>query len=577
MPLWFRAPGIPLRVEEVLARIARLRAAEREPLRAERLRFAHTHGVGNAWTLAAPIRDANAELPAGAALCLEDATRAGALEPSESEFELELPALPWPSGSVPVRGGRFTFELLETNADRSRVRFRSEGASRERVCEWAAQAGCPVIGDLARGGSLAAAGEPLFAPGGALRVSEAAARALARGHPWLTRDQESEDEGRFAPGALVDVRDAGSGRTLGTARVEGGPQLVARMWAVTQRGVRAGAKPPKAASVEARVVRALARREKLRANPEFGDALRLVHGEADALPGFFADRFGSLLRVVVAGRAALPVWERATAALATALAEELGREPSVVAVRNLRPQPAGDLACVSQLGGPALPDPLVMREGALSFRIDSGLEAPARPQSAVGFFLDQRANRSALAGRVRPGGRYLNLFAHTGAFSAALLAAGAGEVTSVDLSGPYLARLEENLQRSGLPLERHRALKRDVRRFLSELAADAQFDGIVLDPPTAASAGRSFWSARQGLEALAADCLRRLAPGGFLLVSSNDRQARGKLAQRVEAAAASAGVGHVAIQPAPPSADFPSLAGFPEGAAFEAVLAERRR
>lgn len=193
MPLWFRAPGIPLRVEEVLARIARLRAAELEPLRAARLRFAHTHGVGNAWTLAAPIRDANAELPAGAALCLDDATRAVAPEPSESEFELELPALPWPSGSVPVRGGRFAFEVLETNADRSRVRFRSEGASRERICEWAAQAGCPVIGDLARGGSLAAAGEPLFAPGGALRVSEAAARALARGHPWLTRDQESED------------------------------------------------------------------------------------------------------------------------------------------------------------------------------------------------------------------------------------------------------------------------------------------------------------------------------------------------------------------------------------------------
>lgn len=576
MPLWFRAPGIPLRVEEILARLAPARAA-RDSLRSERLRFAHTHGVGNPWTLAAPIRDLEAELPAAAALCLDDESRVASRDSSESEFELELPALVWPAGVVPVRGGHFTFEVLETSGDRSRVRFRCEAASRERVCEWAAQAGSPVIGDFARGGSLAGPGEPLFAPGGALRVSEAAARAIARGHPWLTRDRESEDEGRFAPGALVDVRAAGTGRTLGAARIEGGPQLVARMWAATQRGVRVGAKPPKAASIEARVVRALARREKLRASAATGDSLRLVHSEADALPGLFADRFGGVLRVVVTGRAALPIWERATAALAAALGEELGREPSVIAVLNLRPQPSGDLACVRQLAGPPVPDPLVVREGPLAFRIDGGLAEPARPHTATGFFPDQRANRAALAARVRAGGRYLNLFAHTGAFSAALLAAGAGEVTSVDLSGPYLARLEENLQRSGVALERHHSLKRDVRRFLAELATDAQFDGIVLDPPTAASAGRSFWSARQGLEALVADCLRHLAPGGFLLVSSNDRQARGKLAQRVEAAAVSAGVGHVALHPAPPSADFPSLAGFPEGAAFEAVLAERRR
>ncbi|HSB38123.1 MAG TPA: EamA family transporter, partial [Gaiellaceae bacterium] len=67
--------------------------------------------------------------------------------------------------------------------------------------------------------------------------------------------------------------------------------------------------------------------------------------------------------------------------------------------------------------------------------------------------------------------------------SAALLAGGASEVWSVDLSGPYLAQLDANLERSGLPLERHRALRRESRRVLSELAPEERFDGIVLDPP----------------------------------------------------------------------------------------------
>ncbi|HEU4428466.1 MAG TPA: class I SAM-dependent methyltransferase, partial [Myxococcota bacterium] len=355
----------------------------------------------------------------------------------------------------------------------------------------------------------------------------------------------------------------------------GGPQLVARIWSA--RGGdegREGARKP--ASIEERALRALARREKLLASGET-DAVRLVHGEADALPGLFVDRFGSALRVIVAGRAALPIWERASAALASTLSKELGAEPSRVLVLALRPAPPGDLECVRLVAEPAPPVPLVVREGALRFRVDLGLGEPARPRPGVGFFTDQRANRRRVASRVRAGGRYLNLFAHTGAFSAALLAAGAGDVTSVDLSAPYLAQLEENLERSGLASERHRSVRRDARRFVNELADGERFDGIVLDPPTAAGAGRSYWSVRGGLAELVERCVRHLAPGGFLLVTSNDRSARSaQLAELVEAAAGRAST-PVRVADAAPSPDSPNLRGFPEGAAFKGLLVERMR
>jgi 23S rRNA (cytosine1962-C5)-methyltransferase len=569
MALAFRAPGVALRIEALLERVRPSRGAARA-VREGRLRWARTFGVGAPWKPGAELRDLRAEAPPGAAFWLDDASDAPAerLVPKSDIFELELPPLPWRSGVVPVRGGsRFAFEVVEWSGDRARVRFACEGEGASRVRAWAAQAGAPVIGDLLHGGTLAEPGEPLFAREGSLRISDAAARALGRGHPWLTRDHESEDDGRFAPGAVVELRSR-SGASFGRARIEGGPQLVARIWSA--------ASPGKPASVEERALRALARREKLLASGET-DALRLVHGEADALPGLFVDRFGSALRLIVAGRAALPLWERAHAVLASALAKELGAEPSGVLVLALRPAPAGELECVRLVAGAAPPDPLVVREGALRFRVDLGLAEPARPRPGVGFFTDQRANRQRVASRVRPGGRYLNLFAHTGAFSAALLAAGAGELTSVDLSAPYLAQLEENLERSGLAGERHRSVRRDARRFVAELPAGERFDGIVLDPPTAAAAGRSFWSARGGLADLVEGCLRHLAPGGFLLVTCNDRSARSaRLGDLVADAAARAGA-QVRVADAAPSPDSPNLRGFPEGAAFKGVLVERAR
>jgi len=102
-----------------------------------------------------------------------------------------------------------------------------------------------------------------------------------------------------------------------------------------------------------------------------------------------------------------------------------------------------------------------------------------------------------------------------------------------------------------------------------------RFAGIVLDPPTAAASGRRFWSVRRDLEPLAAAALARLAPGGFLLLTRQDRAGRAGLEPLVTRAAASERVRLAAVDAAGPGLDFPALRGFPEGAPFEAVLATR--
>jgi 23S rRNA G2069 N7-methylase RlmK/C1962 C5-methylase RlmI len=263
--------------------------------------------------------------------------------------------------------------------------------------------------------------------------------------------------------------------------------------------------------------------------------------------------------------------------LVDALAPQVGSDPPVVRVIHLAEVPEGRLRCVECIRG----DPAGLaldsagrhrvRERGLSFWVDAGLGLPYRARPGTGLFLDQRENRrwlAALAG----GGRWLNLFCHTGAFSVALLAAGAASVTSVDLSAQYLAWLADNLQLNGLSGGRHQSVKMDARRFLERGAKGQRYHGIILDPPTAAAAGRRFWSVRRQGHALIASAFRRLRPGGVILVCRNDRSPKPPLVRIVLGAAKDAGRKVARAVPAPPGPDFPTMKGFPEGDAFRGLL-----
>ena len=169
----------------------------------------------------------------------------------------------------------------------------------------------------------------------------------------------------------------------------------------------------------------------------------------------------------------------------------------------------------------------------------------------------------------------MNLFCHTGAFSLAALAAGADEVISVDLSRPYLDVLQRNLEHNGLDARKHQCVKYDAQRYIEKLASGERFDGIILDPPTAAAVGKRFWTVRKRQAELIALCLQRLRPGGHLLACRNDHSAKHSLRDRVFAVAKDAGVGLANVEAAPPGRDFPRLDGFREGDSFEGVLATR--
>lgn len=112
----------------------------------------------------------------------------------------------------------------------------------------------------------------------------------------------------------------------------------------------------------------------------------------------------------------------------------------------------------------------------------------------TGLFLDHRVTRARVRQEAR-GKRFLNLFAYTGAFTVHARAGGASETTTVDLSNTYCEWAERNLRLNGFaPGPKHRVIRADVLGWLEETPR-AEFDLIVLDPPSFSSSkkmGRRF-------------------------------------------------------------------------------------
>lgn len=538
----------------------------------------------------------------------------------EKEYRAITPALPWPEGTF--RGGidgkpaQTDFRVVTrvvtqvvTRADAiCEVSLTPVTGRTHQLRRHLEAARCPILGDPLFGGIMIAGGLRLYSrriaipeegieatcpepPGFVpderafpqldtpvpITVSNATAEALERGHPWILTDTETSDVGGYVPGTFAHARTA-RGRDVGSCRIEGSGRIAARAWSGSPTDIRA------------RIRAALRRRSRLfraMSSDRATTAFRLVHGEADGLPGLMIDLLEDELRVISLWHGCDAFAGEAIDAVMDELASWRSGRPhdesatrnvmGVVGVRHFADRPKGEFVCVERLRGRPRREPFGVWERGLRFEIDTGLSEPRRSRPGIGLFLDQRSNRERIAKRIRAagGGRWLNLFCHTGAFSLAALEAGADEVTSVDLSRPYLDVLQRNLERNGLDTREHRCVKYDAQRYIEKLSSDEQFDGIIVDPPTAASVGKRFWTVRKRQAELIAVCLQRLRPAGCLLACRNDHSAKDSLRERVLAAAKVAGVELASVEAASPGPDFPRLEGFREGDAFEGVLATR--
>ena len=331
-----------------------------------------------------------------------------------------------------------------------------------------------------------------------VRLNPGQERRLKSGHPWAYSNEiRMQPELRqLPPGAPVRL-EGDDGWRFGTFAFNPHSLIGARLLD----------RDPEAAIDAAWVRRRVAAAVALRARITDGPFHRLVHAEADGLPGLVVDRYGE-----VAVLQANTAWaERMTPEIVAALRAEVS--PRAVVARNNSPVRAHEgLAPEVGLlhGGDAT---AVVEEGGVRFAVD-----PLSGQK-TGWFFDQRRNRDMVAGLAR-GARVLDVFCHVGAFGLRCAAAGAAEVTLVDSSAPALERALAAAEGNGFAA-RVQARRGDAFDVMTEAAqAGERFDIVVCDPPAFAKSKKDQAAGLRAYGRMARLAAPLVAPGGFLFVAS---------------------------------------------------------
>jgi len=379
-----------------------------------------------------------------------------------------------------------------------------------------------------------------------IQLREGKERSLLRRHPWVF--QGSIDKGRADAGETVRVT-ASDGRFLAWAAYSPSSMIRVRAWSFDE------AERIDEHFFERRIARALALRARL---PIESDGVRLIHGEADGLPGLIVDRYGDLLSAQFLS-AGTERWKRSIADLllkATGLTRLYERSDS--GVRKLE----GLEPATGWLVG----------EGATEVTIrehDWKLTLDVAEGHKTGFYLDQRDNRKLFADTVRHFGfqRVLNCYCYTGGFSVAALAGGAQRVVSVDSSAPALARATAHVALNGFDAARHEARDADVNQTLRDaLKSGEVFDAIVLDPPKFAPTAAHAERAARAYKDINRLALKLLAPGGALFTFSCSGGVGTELFHKIVAGAGmDAGVDGAIYARVAAAPDHPQTLVFPEG------------
>jgi 23S rRNA (cytosine1962-C5)-methyltransferase len=369
-------------------------------------------------------------------------------------------------------------------------------------------------------------------------VSRRGAERLTAGHLWIYRADVERPPAAEA-GDVVAVVD-GRGRFLAKAFWSSRSKIALRI--VTRDEV-----PVDEAFFVDRIAQAVDLRRRT-----FGDErfVRIVHGEADLVPGLVVDRYGdaAVLQTLV------PATDRRKLLLAELVAAALDVR-TVVERNDVRVRELEGLEQVKGVVRGDAPGPVVYQEGAVRMTID--LLAGQK----TGAFLDQRENH------LRAGeyalGRCLDCFSYTGGF-ALQLAGRAEQVTAVEMQPTAAALLRENVALNrAANVEVVEANAFDYLRDRSE--EPPAYDLVVLDPPAFAKNKDALPAARRGYKEVNLRALQVLKPGGILVTSScSYHMAEAMLEELVLDAANDAGRRVQLLERRGAGRDHPVLLGVPE-------------
>ena len=385
------------------------------------------------------------------------------------------------------------------------------------------------------------------------KITSKAEKAVKRGHPWVYGEEITDLSGTPSDGDIVDVF-AGNA-WMGSGFYNSNSKITVRIFS-TNSNDRFDLDFWKR-----RVFYAISYRKTVMPGDDFR-CCRLIHGEADQMPGLTVDRYEGILSVEISSLGMERIKDTVYKALYEVLKEQ-GIQIDGIYEKNeiaLRTKEGLDLYKGWYEGIPHVDSPVTkITENGICYLVD------VMNGQKTGFFLDQKYNRAA-ASRIASGKTVLDCFTHTGSFGLNAARCGAKHVTSVDISDSAIEMAKQNAVLNGLT-DKITYECADVFEYLTDLSNKKErvFDYIILDPPAFTKSRETVESAGRGYKEINLKAMKLLPRGGYLATCSCSHFMTEELFVRMlRSAAYDAGRSLRQIEKRTQSPDHPILWNVPE-------------
>ena len=317
---------------------------------------------------------------------------------------------------------------------------------------------------------------------------------ILHGHDWVFSSELLKVFGNPADGDVVSLKD-GKDRLIGSAIYNSKSQIVARRFSRRRQDLDLD-------FFRRRIAQASEYRDRRKVDPKLR---RVVWSESDGLPGVIIDRYGEHF-VLQTLTCAMDIRKDSITAAMVDLFGDI-----IIIERNDAPVRKAEGLELRKAVLRGTPSQIEIEIEGVKFEVD------LLHGQKTGFYLDQRYNYGIVAGYAR-GRRVLDCFANQGAFALTCARAGAADVTAVEESSENVAAARRNAVRNELKAQ---WIEQDVFQFLRAAEkAGAQYDLIVLDPPSFTKTKSGLRDALRGYRELHMRAFKVLSKDGLLAMFS---------------------------------------------------------
>lgn len=374
---------------------------------------------------------------------------------------------------------------------------------------------------------------------------------ILHGHDWVFSNEVLKIFGKPADGDVISLKD-GRDKLIGSAIYNSKSQIVARRFSRQRQALDLD-------FFKRRIAQASEYRDRRKVNPKLR---RIVWSESDGLPGVILDRYGDYF---VLQTLTLAMDLRKTLIIGAIV--DLFGSVSIIERNDAPVRKAEGLELrTGALEGAAPSAPITIEIDGLKFDADL-----LRGQK-TGFYLDQSANYSAVA-QYADKRRVLDCFANQGAFALACARGGAADVAAIEENSDNVSAGKQNAERNGLKM---RWIEQDIFAFLRGAEkAEAQYDLIILDPPSFTKTKSGLGDAMRGYRELHLRAFKLLSKNGLLATfSCSHHVSDAAFSQTITDALVDARRSARRLRRFEQALDHPVLPTIPETEYFKGVLLE---